>query len=364
MAAFLAGHLAVAADSKSAPAKHASPEELPEELQAQAEEADKNSPAKLASEAAVKALVWPAPPLPERVRYAHEFNKAIDLGIKPSFFSRLFGWLTGNKPWPMVRPYAIAADDGLIAIADPGVKSVFLFNLKDKEQLRIHKVGKDVLESPVGIALSDTRLFISDSNKAQLHILDREGEHLKSVSSLARPTGLAWHAETKRLYVADTLAHKIVVFNENGEQQFEFGRRADKDAGFNFPSHLAVHGNRVYVNDTMNFRVQIFDLEGQYISKFGVHGDGSGQFSQPKGIGIDVAGHIYIADSVFHKIQIFDDQGRYLLDIGQQGRRAGEFWLPAGVFVYKNRIYVADSYNRRVQVFDYTYKGKGKGSQE
>ena len=54
-------------------------------------------------------------------------------------------------------------------------------------------------------------------------------------------------------------------------------------------------------------------------------------------------------------MQIFDAQSRLLLDWGQSGSEPGEFWLPNGIVISpKDEIYVADSYNRRVQVFRYT----------
>jgi len=57
-------------------------------------------------------------------------------------------------------------------------------------------------------------------------------------------------------------------------------------------------------------------------------------------------------DALFDNFQMFDPAGRLLLDVGAAGSAAGEFWLPAGIAVSRDhRIYVADSYNHRVQVF-------------
>jgi len=59
-----------------------------------------------------------------------------------------------------------------------------------------------------------------------------------------------------------------------------------------------------------------------------------------------------VADALFHAVQIFDDQGRFLSSFGSQGQEKGKFWMPSGVFIdEENHIYVADSYNARVQVF-------------
>jgi hypothetical protein len=55
-----------------------------------------------------------------------------------------------------------------------------------------------------------------------------------------------------------------------------------------------------------------------------------------------------------HALQIFNRQGDLLLSIGGQGQDEGRFWLPNGIFITgDNKIFVADSYNKRVQVFRY-----------
>ena len=73
-----------------------------------------------------------------------------------------------------------------------------------------------------------------------------------------------------------------------------------------------------------------------------------------KGVATDRQGHVYVVDALFNALQIFDEGGRLLLSLGTLGRERGEFWLPTGIFVGEDdSIYVADSYNQRVQVFRY-----------
>ncbi len=46
--------------------------------------------------------------------------------------------------------------------------------------------------------------------------------------------------------------------------------------------------------------------------------------------------------------------GTLLLAFGRSGQAPGEFWLPAGIDVdEEDRVYVVDSYNARLQVFQY-----------
>jgi hypothetical protein len=63
---------------------------------------------------------------------------------------------------------------------------------------------------------------------------------------------------------------------------------------------------------------------------------------------------VYVVESLYSALQVFDGEGRLLLSLGTQGSGRGEFWMPVGIFIDpQDRIYIADSYNRRVQVLRY-----------
>lgn len=304
-------------------------------------------------DAPAQELVWPLPPDEPRIRYLYAFGDPEDLGFRPSFFERIVRLFAGEEQRGMVRPHTVAAAEGMIAVADPGLKALHLFDIEAEGYQRITAVAEQELVSPVGVGIGGGRIFVADSALGKVFILDRDGDHLGTIAGLQRPTGIAYHGGTGRVYVAETLAHRIAAFDRRGARLLSFGKRGKEAGEFNYPSHLAVHGDNLYVTDTMNFRVQTFDLEGKFVSSFGKLGDGTGYFAQPKGVAADAAGHIYVVDALFDRVQVFDPGGRLLLVFGQQGQRAGEFWLPAGVFIAGDKIFVADSYNQRIQVFKY-----------
>jgi DNA-binding beta-propeller fold protein YncE len=298
-------------------------------------------------------ITWPSQLGAERIRFQHSFNGPEDLGIRPSAFRRLMDAVAGSKNTSMIRPYAIAVLDKKILVGDPGKHAIHFFDL-DKQKYRfIYAVADEPLSSPVGVALSQNRIFVADSALSKVFILDHKGELLAEISGLQRPTGVAFDANTKRLYVADTMSHRIVVFDEAGRRLFEFGQRGIAEGEFNFPTHIFLSRGKLLVNDTMNFRIQTFDVDGRILSSFGNHGDGSGSFSQPKGVALDPRGNIYVAGATIDKVQIFSPKGEFLLAFGSKGDGDGEFVMPAGVTIVDNTIYVADSYNSRVQVFQY-----------
>ena len=62
-------------------------------------------------------------------------------------------------------------------------------------------------------------------------------------------------------------------------------------------------------------------------------------------------------------VQVFDRQGQPLYYFGKRGSGLGEFQLPSGLFIDKNdRIYVVDSFNGRVQIFQYYGMTRAKGA--
>ena len=68
----------------------------------------------------------------------------------------------------------------------------------------------------------------------------------------------------------------------------------------------------------------------------------------------DTFDHIYVVDAVFDNVQVFDLSGQLLLNWGEGGASPGNFGVPSGIAIGQdNQIYVADSYNQRVQVFKY-----------
>lgn len=191
--------------------------------------------------------------------------------------------------------------------------------------------------------------------------------------------------------------NRVQRFSRDGELLDIFGRVGVGDGEFNHPHGLAVdraRGDTLYVGDQNNGRLQVFSPEGSFIRLWGdagfVHihdvgidrasgdvfvgdyeldtlrkfsptgellgsyggtGTGPGQFNGVWGISTDSEGNVYVADTFNRRVQKFDVDGNYLGEWGDYGGTA--FVKPTGIFVDNNDVvYVCDSLAEVVALFD------------
>src|SRR4029079_17255226 len=112
---------------------------------------------------------------------------------------------------------------------------------------------------------------------------------------------------------------------------------------------------------------QKFDSNGNFITKFGHNGTANGQFDSPNGIALDSSGNVYVADTDNDRIEIFSPSNSsintkgiynatnysFLNKWGTQGKENVQFNKTYGIAVDNaGNIYVADTYNDRIQKFD------------
>lgn len=317
------------------------------------------------SKTPVKPWIWPLPPDKPRVQHIRTFITPRDLGITKGFFAKLWEFIAGEDTVDrIISPHGITADgNDRVYVADWGGRCIHFFDFKKKKYDRYGTTKLGPLVSPIGVALDGAGLlYITDSMLRRVFVFSGSKNTLVigDKNSFQRPTGIAVNAAEKRLYVVDTLGHRVDVFSLEGKKQSSFGGRGTGPGEFNYPTHIALdRSGTLYVMDTLNFRVQVLDKEGKFLSQFGGTGTGIADLAKPKGIAVDSEGHIWVSDELRNSIQVFDREGRLLLIFGKTGIGRGEFNMPAGMFIdNSDRLFVADSYNYRIQMFQYIPYGE------
>jgi len=170
------------------------------------------------------------------------------------------------------------------------------------------------------------------------------------------------------VYVADTGNHRIQKFTADGQFVAAWGQHSSvetetgmRPAGFLEPWDVAVAPDgTIYVADTWNHRIQRLDAEGNTISVWGLFGQygpeevvGQSAFYGPRGIVIGPGDRVYVADTGNKRVQVFEPDGQFAFQWGGGGVLDGYLDEPVGISIGPNGVvYVADTWNRRVQVFD------------
>lgn len=313
-------------------------------------------------------LAWPGPPEPARLTYAGELVGEVNFrtveGTQDSATIKVLRWIAGiagakNPVRELIRPQSGMVDaGGRILITDVGRQAVVVF---DEAQAVLEiwdeaAPGKSFL-SPVGIAADGAGGYlVADADIGHLLRLDGEGIPAGDFGRgmLQRPTGVARDPTTGEIFVADSAAHDIKVFDAQGSLLRTLGHRGVGEGQFNGPTHLSFAAGNLYVTDTLNARVQVLAPNGDALGTIGQRGLYVGNLVRPKGVVTDRDGHVYVIESYYDRILVFNDSGELLLPIGSTGNAAGQFFLPAGAWTDDgNRLFVADMFNGRVVVLDY-----------
>jgi DNA-binding beta-propeller fold protein YncE len=127
------------------------------------------------------------------------------------------------------------------------------------------------------------------------------------------------------------------------------GTDAPAGGEFDEPMGIAVdpEGN-FYVTERLGNRVQKFARDGTYLTQWGGRGDGPGQFNEP----LDAVADdecLYVVDSWNHRVQAFDWDGGHRFDIrGDDPPLYG----PRGIDARHGKIFLVDSGHGMVRVFD------------
>ena len=191
------------------------------------------------------------------------------------------------------------------------------------------------------------------------------------------PEGLS-SDNSGNFWVADETNHRVQLISPEGRMLQKIGaidqngrpREGTAPGEFNNIRGVCVdHDDNVYVADSGNHRVQTFDSNGRFRLLFGSAGNGPGQMFGPDGVAVDRDGSIYVTDTHTvlggnNRVLKFDHLGRFLFSFGGHGtgpgRFAGQAPLVAGpegpygidIGSRTGHLYIADTYNSRVQVFD------------
>ena len=149
------------------------------------------------------------------------------------------------------------------------------------------------------------------------------------------------------VWVVDTRNHRIQKYDPATQAFSVLGNQGSGAGRFQDPMGIAVTANAVYVADTGNDRVQKLALDGTPQASYTTGLDG------PEGVEIAPDGSVWVADTQHSRlVHLSADLGTDLGDgFGSLGTGDTQFFNPHDLAFGNDKMYVADTYNNRVQVY-------------
>jgi hypothetical protein len=201
------------------------------------------------------------------------------------------------------------------------------------------------------ISLGGARAFAHGGSR--LFQFDRTGKFVREIGKDSYGFMFAQQVRVDpqdNVWIVDQMTNTVLKFDPEGHVALILGRKAEAvpvpargpgaggvpvppPAGnalpgsglqadlFNRPTDVAWDGaGNIYVADGVgNQRVAKFDKNGVFIKSWGSTGTEPGQFATARAIAVDAQGNVYVADSGNKRIQVFDSNGTFKTQITNVG---------------------------------------------
>ena len=315
---------------------------------------------------------------------------------------------SGNLRGQFQSPTGVATDsNGLILVADSRNQRIQIFSPKG-----VYRYYISFADYPIDVSIDRNNTFyilrpeagvvsvITPQKKIDVRCMIGRKNYIDAA------TGLTVDSQGS-IYFTETFEHSIKKFDSIDGLLLSFGSEGKSRGQFKYPAGIFVdQNNKIYAVDTRNKRVQILQNTGNtkvpmevedkavpmidyvetipadlsisdvqinpqedvlslsdkndYVMLYGgvnqvvgSSGRSEGQFSSPAAFDYGPDGKIYVADTRNNRIQIFDGEGKFEYAFGERGSKTGQFKAPQGIVVNSNGIiFVADTQNNRIQMFN------------
>ena len=206
--------------------------------------------------------------------------------------------------------------------------------IKGRHQLHITILGQHIRESSFCLPVSSS---ITDLD-APIH----------RIPGVQRIWGIAIN-HNGEIVVSERGSGHITTYTPSSGKKI---RTIDLKGCELFGLTLDREGNILVTEDTNN-SIRKYSPEGQLLASAGTTGSGRLQFDSPTDIAVNIKkNRVYVADSGNSRIQILNSDLTFSATFGKKGKEKGQFNFPHAITCDSaGNVYVADSINNRIQVF-------------
>jgi len=247
-----------------------------------------------------------------------------------------------------IRPVAVGGIDSYLYIVDAGAQAVFKYDLINQIVEPVGEVGPQFAGEPGNIFVArDHSFYIVDGVGKQVIQFNEQGDVVqvfKDPPNLSRPIDVVVDELTGNVLVADASYSHVVVFNKFGKSVKAIGRRGSGEGRFRAITAITIGFEGLYVVDRLELPVQVVTMNGDFKYSFG-----ESYHVFPTAIAVSQDQQVFVADQSDNTIRVYKDAILRGV-VGGTGAGPGRFRAVTSMWISDDKLYLADSLNRRVQV--------------
>jgi len=229
--------------------------------------------------------------------------------------------------------------------------------------------GADRLIRPLGVLVDGNRAYVTDARRGTLDVFTTTGRRIAvwGKGKLVVPLYVAKNPKTGEFWVTDRRTRQVAIFSPDGKFVRYFDPKLPKDQlpPFNtgkvqwapLALDFAPDGT-LYITEILNgHRLLIFRPDGAFqrsIGSAGLVNDakvGGGVFQFPNSVKV-IGDEVWVADSNNRRIQVFNRRGDFKRIIVTQGLPRGFAFLPKLKDTEPRRLVVVDTLSHDVTIWD------------
>ncbi|CAH1776999.1 unnamed protein product [Owenia fusiformis] len=244
------------------------------------------------------------------------------------------------------------APSGDVIICDHGNDMVKVFTPDGTNKFTLGDSGSAVFKRPSATVTNDAGdIFVKDMKTIQVFNKNGEKMRLFGKDILQSPYGIALNSFRDLVTVdPQRIDPSLFIFNQDGQliQQSLFSPILEHKRGSKC-RFLDVFDQHLIVSDLGHSHIYMTNFNGALICDFGGFGTDHGLFREPSGVSIDLHGNMMIADSKNDRVQIFNEDGEFLCPVKLSER----IWRPSDIQITPDGLlYMSSLLGHCVKVYE------------
>ncbi|HEY5673050.1 MAG TPA: SMP-30/gluconolactonase/LRE family protein [Malonomonas sp.] len=307
-------------------------------------------------------ILWPPPPAESKLEWLGIYSSELDL--PRTGFQQSIDKLTGSLgEQNFISPFDIVSTaSGRVYVSDIHLRNVRIYDFAAGKVTDL--TTGTTFKTPTGMTLDKAEnLYVTDAGHGKVMVFSPDGKYLRSFGdpeNIQKPVNIVINDKLQRIFVADSLQHKIFVFDLQLNSLYSIGTPGSGEGELHVPQGMAFDSeDNLYVADYLNARVSVFTAEGKFVRMFGTRGDQIYNFEGPRDLAFDSEGNLHIVDARKGLLLTYSPQGQLLMTTGggPEPLHPLSFGAPKGIYIdADDRIFIADQLNRRFSVFQFLSK--------